>query len=220
MNTKRLLRDFLILVVAGGGLWSIYQTFSMFGGQITAAPEASAFSPIRERADKNYSANRWEQAAEAYRELAAEDPFNGTAWFRLGASWLFQREDLKREYNAQANRSLPDEARVAELQELITAAETQAAAAFRRSVDFAYYRNESRRQLAGILVAQGQTEDGLEMLEEAVRDGYCTRYSLSRAPEFESLADNPRFGRILEQEMDNLNTMVRRRDNLPNVFGR
>lgn len=220
MQISKLLRDLLALIIVAIGALAIWQIVHLMGSKGAALDESSSFSNTRKEADQAYRDSNWPVAVEKYQMLVEEDPFNGDAWFRIGASSIFWLERLKNpatsDNETQETAQEPITVNREESEKLVETA----LGAFTKARDFAFFRNESRLQIALIHVRQGETDRALKELREAVDDGFHTRSTLARNPLLFELKDNEAFQEILGIERLNINSMSRRRDNLPNVYGR
>jgi putative intracellular protease/amidase len=110
---------------------------------------------------------RFAEAAKAYRALTAENPKDGFAWYRLGATLH----------------------RGGELDAAIDAG--------RRAAEFPEVRSDALYNLACAYALQGKKDDALRALEEAVASGFDTRWTLVHDPDLASIRAEARFQEIL-----------------------
>ncbi len=169
MNLKRLIRDGAILLLVCGAFYAT----TYVGGEVTeevaeTEVESNDFTPIRMEADALTRLSKWEGAAEAYKKLIEQDPYNGYAQFRLGASY----------YNLRLNavRKLRDRTQLSE--EEITFNEDQksqfedlAIEQLEKSREFLRYRRDSSFCLAVIYADQNELDKSLARLRDFVNEG-------------------------------------------------
>jgi tetratricopeptide (TPR) repeat protein len=220
MKLTKILRDLVILALAGVGLWAIYEIISMFGTSSTQA-NADSVSKVRADSDDFFESGEWVKAASNYRQLVEADPYNGDAWFRLGICHLKEVARLRSsESNDRAEPAAENTPNENESNASYTEDMEQAVNAFTQALDFPFFRNESRRNLAILKTYAGEYEEAVKWLQEAVDDGMLTRSGVLSVPEFEPLNTIEGFQAIVLKERENARNAPINRRNLPAVRSR
>ncbi len=216
MQVSKIGRDLLILLVAGFVLWGIYQTVSIFNSWNIEKLGDTAVSDTRRISDEAFLSNRWPDAIAPYQKLVQEDPFNGTAWFRLGfANWKYVQK-VASQLATENSKSEPDAKNVERLEADIQIHQEAAVVAFEKAMTFSMFRNSARRTLAEIYAFKQDTNKAFEVLSAAIDDGYCSRSGIERD---ESLAilrtmDDRRFQELVRKEKTNLESFKFRGEQL------
>jgi transcriptional regulator GlxA family with amidase domain len=107
------------------------------------------------------------EAAAAYRAMTDKDPKDGFAWYRLGAS-------------LQAAGQYAD-----------------GIEAGRRAATFADVRPDALFNIACAYALQGQTDDAIRTIEQAVASGFKAKWALRGDPDLASIRPDPRFQKIV-----------------------
>jgi tetratricopeptide (TPR) repeat protein len=138
-------------------------------------PARTRFSdrPPNERAERAFERGRWDLASEALVEMLEEDPFDARSMYYLGFA-LHKQEKY-----------------------------AEAIPWYRRAMDFYPYRLACHFHLACIYAAQGDNEQALQQLQQALDGGFKTRSGLEDVAEFESLKDDITFRKLVRQEAAN-----------------
>jgi tetratricopeptide (TPR) repeat protein len=216
MQFSKIGRDLAILLVAGFVLWGIYQTVSIFSASNVDELGQTAVSETRKRSDEAFLSNRWEDAIEPYQKLVNEDPFNGTAWFRLGfANWKHVQK-LASRLATEESKASPDANSVQQLTAQIENHQGVAIAAFEKAMTFSLFRNSARRTLAEIYAFKQDTDKAFEILTAAIDDGYCSRSGIINDDSLSLLRtmDDPRFQELVRKEKANLDSFKFRSEQL------
>ena len=165
----------LVVLAAVAGAASV--TVAALAGPADHAAAEGASAPQQaatiEDADARFAAQDWPGAADAYRAIAEDDPENHYAWLQLGLS-LHALDDLDGAIEAY---------------ERIQATENQTP-----------LLNRSTYHLARAHAAKGDLETALVWLDRLRLSGASAAVAqvVGTAPEFEALAGDERFERILD----------------------
>lgn len=110
---------------------------------------------------------KYSEAAKVYRAVSVEDPQDGFAWYRLGFC--------------------------------LQAAGQYAAAidAARHAAEFADVRPDALFNIACAYAVQGQTDDAIRTLEQAVASGFKSKWALRGDSDLASIRSDPRFQKIV-----------------------
>ena len=123
-------------------------------------------APASQSADALFAQSKWDQAAQAYADITANDPANGPAWQHLGECYLQLRHF------------------------------DDAIKAFQHSVDLKYRPLMTKVDIARAYVAKDDTRRALDTLKEvAGGSGLPPRVHsyIAGAPEFQKLQDNAEY---------------------------
>ncbi|HEX9815249.1 MAG TPA: tetratricopeptide repeat protein, partial [Myxococcota bacterium] len=145
------------------GFWLMLSGFSP-GVAMGAQPQQLAL-----RADEDYRAGRWREAASAYAQLARDAPEEGVLWYRLGHA----RHELGRFDSAIEALERADER------------------------EFAPAR--TRYLLSRALARTGRADRATDWLLRAVEAGFYDANAIRTEPDLEGLHDNPLFQAALSQ---------------------
>ena len=169
-------------------LYAVGLAFLVFpGGKLTAQAEDDKarvadvhFESLRHQAEQAAANGRWEQAADAFRDLTQRDDQDVRAWFMLG-------------YCLHAGGKI-DEAIVVH----------KRAATFRRAKPVALYN------LACAYALKGRSDDAIATLKQAIDAGFISVNSISEDDDFESLKEDPRFVELASAAQPNSDREVYR----------
>jgi len=129
----------------------------------------TAWAGLQEDADQYFAENRWEEASAAYAALLREDNTNASNWFNL--------------------------ARTQQELEKFSASRTSYESALK-----AGYQPEARARffLARVFMSLDESDQALNQLEEIARTGGPNYRAVQNTPEFEPIANDPRFMEVIE----------------------
>jgi tetratricopeptide (TPR) repeat protein len=175
MNLKRIIRDAFIMISFCG---TFYVSTFMWGKVDEKPPSDTNFSKARVAADDFVSSRRWEMAADRYKRMTEEDPYNGYAWYRLGTSYNNVRFESQSEIRVENQSLSPSAQQIEHLKELIAKYDQLALEAHETARKFLRYRSKSLFQLAIIHSDLLDYEASLECLREFVEGGYWTGHGL------------------------------------------
>ena len=176
MKLTRFLRDAFVLV----GFCAAFYFLTIYVGRLDRnANDNSDFSAARKRADMLVRNQDWTSAAEEFKKLTEQDPYNGRAWFMYASSFYNQRNDALQEIFQLKQSPNPDGARIARLEKDAERYEARAEELYHKSQEFARYRNSSLVRLSVFKCSQGSFDKALEYLDGFVDNGGYTQAGLA-----------------------------------------
>lgn len=138
-------------------------------GERTTTP-ADGAARIVARAVAHFLAQRWPQAAEAYRQVVRDQPDNGEAHFRLAYALLLSKTDYER-----------------------------AAQACERAAELGYQRPISLYNAACAYSQLKQLDRAFDFLRRSLDAGFNQPDTLQNDPDIENLRADPRFQEVLRE---------------------
>lgn len=214
MKKQTLIRDLSLLFIGCLVLFGVVTVVSMFGGEANGQTQ-SEFSSARRMAELSAKKRNWPNAVAGNQKLLELDPHNGHALYFLATSkYQVAMKSQKALKNAKDQGLSSNEIEQLEATFLVDTKSTMES--FRKCIDFARYRNRARAYLALLHMIQGENDEAIELLDEAVDDGYYNQQN--RLVAFNQLSSHPRFSDIAQKERANRErTFGRIR---PQVFGK
>ena len=175
----------------------------------------------RRKADQFWHQRRWPDAALYYKNLTELDPYNGNAWFYLAECYRNQRSEFVRNVFQAERRSRErgergesfDEDRIDENMEKARGLGSEAIENYKIAVGFPRFANRSRYSIARILAFQGDKEQAIEYLREAVENSYscAVRGGLKNVYELQNLRGVDGFAEVCIAERENYERKLRGR---------
>lgn len=187
-----------VLLLVGLGVAGWFARGLFLAPEISA--QASAFSVERTEADRAYSGQDWKSAAEHFRAVTEQDPFNGFAWYSLGDSIWRQGRRLLNERDRMNRAIVPDPGRLAELNAEIRQFGEEAVASFLRARDTGRFRILAGQRIAEVYAALGEKRLAVEMLIKCYEDGMMVR-GLRNVAEFVPLRGDPEFEALANRDL-------------------
>jgi tetratricopeptide (TPR) repeat protein len=160
-----------LLLICSANLWL---NACVYGGHRASGETVQAVADHAAKADEMYQAKNWPEAARLYEGIAAAQPKNFRAWYRLGVSL----HGLGKQ----------DEA-IGAYQKCLQAAGPAGATEYGIGVAYASKRD---------------TESAFKYLQKAAEDGFNDAARLSGDEELSTLHSDSRFAKIVEQANHNL----------------
>ena len=132
-------------------------------------PQNAAVPDAATAANEVYQAKNWAKAAELYGQIAARQPENGRAWYRLGASLhgLGNQDDAIAAYQKSIPAGVPGQ--IAEY-----------------AIGLAY-------------ASKGDAESAIKFLQKAAEDGFSEMDRVKTDTELASLRSDARFAEVTER---------------------
>ncbi len=165
------------IVRSGGALWLAVMVAGGPGAVVLAAPPASMSqnpdrvdTPTVEEARALQQAGRWQEAAEAWRQITEQDSENPTAWFLLG-------------YCLHAAGRLDEAIDV-----------------HQKAATFDEYHGIALYNLGCAYALSGRSDEALDALGRSQAAGFSVRDHAGDDPDLESIRGDSRFATLLEQE--------------------
>lgn len=120
-------------------------------------------------ADNAYRLLDYDAAAEGYRKVVRDNPKDGRSWFRLG-------------YSEHVRKRFP-----------------QAIAAYQRALDVKHSIILTKYNLACSYARNGDSEQALDALEQAIATGYTPHDQIQNDPDFASIRQTSRFDSLVRR---------------------
>ena len=159
---------------AGAAAWLAFVAVGVGGGTLLAAPLTTttekpehAETTTAEQASALQQDGRWEEAAEAWRQVAEQTPDSGTAWFNLG-------------YCVHAAGRLDEAIDI-----------------HRRAAEFDDYRGIALYNLGCAYALTGRSDAAIEALTASQEAGFRLRGRVESDSDLESLRKDPRLAALL-----------------------
>ncbi len=213
MKRNRILTAILLLAACVAGLWFAFQMVQQISNNEREKISTSEFSETRRQADSAFEMGKWDQAIEFYEQMLIADPFDGEA--RIRKAWCELKFANQIEKSTEANIG-PTESNSPETEQSLRLI-AEAKEDLEVCLDSPFHRNLARRNLAQIAVREGRQEDAIQLLDEAVKDGYATNEGIENLDDFESLLENSKLEAVLKKEQLNRGSMYRRVFSAPPV---
>ena len=141
------------------------------GAPVVAAPEtAPAEAVTAEQARSLQGEGRWEEAAEAWEQVAKQNPDDGGVWFNLG-------------YCQHAAGRLEE-----------------AIKTHKKAATFDAFHGIAMYNLGCAYALVGRDDDAIDALANAQDAGFALRGRVQGDSDLQTLLDNPRLGALLERE--------------------
>lgn len=137
---------------------------------LTALSASSHQVSASQSADALFAESKWEQAAQAYADITANEPANGPAWQHLGECHIqLQRFD-------------------------------DAIKAFQQAIDLKYRPLMTKVDIARAYAAKADTRRALDVLKQLAATGQAPRLRgyIAHAVEFQQLQNNPEYQEFLK----------------------
>lgn len=182
MNLRRLFRDVAVLVAFCGAFYLLITFVSRLDGE--TSEEITDFSVAREQADTLAKAKDWNAAAEEYRKLTIEDPFNGYAWERYAASYYTMRFAALKELEALEKTDEQDRAKIEDVRSRIAMNGDKSYEILKKVREFARFRGGALLRMAVIDTHRENYEHSLDLLQEFVDNGNNTQLGLDEYSQF------------------------------------
>ena len=179
---RRILRDVGILI----GFCGCFYLLIVVVGELEGSDETlEDFSRDRRRADVYYRRQNWNVAADSYKRLTEEDPYNGRAWYMLASCYNSKAyDDLSLINDVVEDGSAESENQIKKLEESSQAHFKTAKSYFETSSRFARFRIDSVVRLSVILCELDDHDSALQRLTEFVELGGTTQMGLDRYRQF------------------------------------
>jgi tetratricopeptide (TPR) repeat protein len=182
MKLRRFLRDVTVLVAFCGAFYLLITFVNRLDGE--SSNEASDFSVAREAADSLAQEEDWTAAAEEYRKLTLQDPFNGYAWERYASSFYTMRFAAVKELEALEVSVDSDPVKLEEARKRIAVNGDKAYEILIKVREFARFRGGALLRMAVIDTYRENYDLALEMLQEFVDNHHNTQLGLDKYSQF------------------------------------
>lgn len=172
MNTKRIVRDVLVLL----GFCGAFLVLVLLFGTLDAsdADDMVDFSASRLKADQSKQKKDWESAKTSLKTLIDRDPFDGRAQFEYASTLYKQRSILVDELDELAEEGDTESAAVMKLRADLAKYNDASILELSKAKEFARYRGRSLVFLAVVEVERGEFDNALEYLKLFVDAGNYT----------------------------------------------
>lgn len=172
MNTKRIVRDVLVLL----GFCGAFLVLVLLFGNLDAsdADDMVDFSASRLKADQSKKKKDWESAKTSLKTLIDRDPFDGRAQFEYASTLYKQRSNLIDKLDELAEAGDTESAEVIKLRADLAKYNESSILELSKAKQFARYRGRSLVFLAVVEVERGEFDSSLDYLELFVDAGNYT----------------------------------------------
>lgn len=218
MKFRRFFRDAGVLFAFCGAFYLLITFVNRLDGETEI--EGTDFSIAREQADQFSKQQKWDSAAEEYRLLTIQDPYNGYAWERYASSFYTMRFTALKELESLESSGESDKAKLDAVRQRIKLNGDQAYKIFSKVREFARFRGGALLRMAVIDTQRENETRALELLQEFVDNGHNTQFGLDEytqfgrggdsmpsllavRPEGCRLHSNPKFWAIVRKEKQN-----------------
>ncbi len=189
----------MLLLVFCASFYGLIRAVDLFGNESSGQTEATEYSPARLSVDEALSEERWADAVGPLGEMLEADPFDGTAWYRLGNCHYNLWRIYSYSWKALKDRG-EDAERIEDFKQLANDHLYLAIDPLERAVDFASKRNAARIRLAGVLANVGRKDEACRLIKARLDARFIRPRGLKQNADFLPLVGMPEFERLVTIE--------------------
>ncbi len=218
MKLRRFLRDVAVLISFCGAFYLLITFVNRLDGG--TPDDVTDFSVAREQADSFAKDQDWNSAADKYRKLTEQDPYNGYAWERYASCYYSLRFGAVKDLEELEQAGEKDSAKLDDARSRITKYGDKSYEILIKLREFARFRGFALLRMAVISTYREDYELALELLQGFVDGGNNTQLGLSEYSQFgrggekilmpgAEIPENcrlhyyPKFWEIVEKERQN-----------------
>ena len=147
-------------------------------------------SATRRVADDNFKNRRWKRAADGYRQMLLDDPYNPSAHFRLAYAMHRQFLSYQQAEPGSGNDNLSKKRESFD----------QAVASYQDATEYPGFSHYAQYNLACLYALNGNRDKAIEYLTQFIHGDFLTTDGISKEKDFESLLADPDFIVLAQRE--------------------